>query len=378
MNIRKLFNKTYYKSYDLTSRYVTQLIYSLFNKFEIDILLASGYFSAEEILFKNNFHQQALKPLEWMLKYLANNKILDTITKQNKSSFRLTIKPQFLSNQELETIILEHDKRLLPSCELLNYVSQEYPNFFYGRKSGVDILFCSQKSQLWRDYFNNNHSGYSVYNHFGAQGFLFWTKHIKRYNCLELGCGTGSATLALLDCLFKERQCNKIKEYILSDISPIFLRQANQSLMHKFPNFNDFVLKRLDFNQMFLSQRFSTKSIDVVYSVNALHVADDLLFTLAEIRKILRKSGLLIMAEFIRSDETETPHPEFIFNLLDSYRMVKIDRKLRKTVGFLTCDAWEKILKKAGYTNIEIILNSDVHKMGGTPIAGIFKSCVKR
>jgi SAM-dependent methyltransferase len=372
--MRKLFNTRYYKSYNLTSRYVTQLIYSLFNKVKINILLASGYFSAEEILLKNNFHQQALKPLEWMLRYLANNKILDKTTKQDRSFFKLSIRPQFLSNRELEAIILKHDKRLLPSCELLDYVSQEYPNFFYGRKSGVDILFCSLKSHLWRNYFNNIHSGYSVYNHFGAYGFFLWTKHIKRYNCLELGCGTGGATLALLDSLFKECQSGRIKKYILTDISPIFLRQANQLLMHKFPDFDNFILKRLDFNKPFLSQGFLPRSIDIVYSVNALHVADDLLFTLSEIKKILRKGGLLIMAEFIRSDEDGTPHPEFIFNLLDSYRMVKIDNKLRKTAGFLTCEAWKKILEKTGYTNIEIILNSDIDGMNKIPIAGVFKS----
>jgi len=376
MRMKEFFNTTYYKSYDLTGLYVTQLIYSLFHKLNINRLLTSGYFSTEEILFKNNFHEQALKPLDWMLRYLVNNKILDSFTKLDRSYFKLVKEPQFLMNQDLEGIILEHDKRLMSSCELLKYVSQEYPDFLCGRKSGVDILFCSQKSYLWRDYFNNNHSGYSVYNHFGAYGFLLWTKHIKRANCLELGCGTGSASLVLLDSLFKESHPNIINEYILSDISPIFLRQASQSLMHQFPDFNDFILKRFDFNKEFLSQRLMLKSIDIVYSVNALHVAYDLLFTLSEIKKVLKKGGLLIMAEFIRSVETGTPHPEFIFNLLDSYRLVKIDEKLRKTAGFLTSDAWNKILKKSGYKDIEIILNSDVDKMGGTPIAGIFKCCV--
>jgi len=376
MGMKKFFNTTYYKSYDLTSLYVTQLIYSLFYKLSINKLLTSGYFSTEEILFKNKFNEQALKPLDWMLRYLVNNKILDSFTQLDRPYFKLVKEPQFLMNQDLEGIILEHDKRLLPSCELLKYVSQEYPDFLYGRKSGVDILFCSRKSYLWRDYFNNNHAGYSVYNHFGAYGFLRWTKHIKRASCLELGCGTGSASLVLLDSLLKESHPNKINEYILSDISPIFIHQASQSLMYEFPNFNDFVFKRLDFNKELLSQRLKPKSMDIVYSVNALHVAYDLLFTLSEIKKVLKKGGLLIMAEFIRSDETGTPHPEFIFNLLDSYRVVKIDEKLRKTAGFLTCDTWKKILEKSGYKDIEIMLNNDVDEMGRIPIAGIFKCCV--
>jgi len=115
----------------------------------------------------------------------------------------------------------------------------------------------------------------------------------------------------------------------------------------------------LDLNIPFTDQKMNQDCIDVVYSVNTLHVANDLAFSLDEIYKVLRNKGILVISELIRSGEKEVLCQEFIFNLLESYYDVKLDQYLRPIPGFLTPEYWKRSFKRAGFKNIELITNTD-------------------
>jgi len=374
MRIQEIFTENYYKVYDLTSDYVGELILSIFNQMDIIKILEVQYCSEVNIIEKLDLHEQSALPLRWMLMFLCNKNYLSYEEKEGKHYFKLN-KPIKLRNpEEIADRILAIDEMIIYSNRLLKNIRDEYPSFLLGKKTGIEILFSNEKAKLWRDYFSNNHKGYAVHNYFGACVMFKSFPLEGDIKILEVGSGTGSGTVALLNCLKKENLLLRVQEYILSDISPIFLRESNRLIMKEIADFDRILLRKIDFNRSIEEQKIAPESIDIVYGVNALHVANDLIFTLKEIKNVLRKNGKLVISECIRNNEIGTPQPEFIFNLLDSYRNVKTDPTLRKTVGFLTPHNWRILLEEVGFNDIEIILNTDFDR--GTrylPIGAVIK-----
>jgi SAM-dependent methyltransferase len=251
------------------------------------------------------------------------------------------------------------DKKIIPSANLMNYVISEYPNFFCGRKKGFEILFASDKMALWNDYFSNDNSGYNVYNYLGALAVSKWAFKGNSIRLLELGGGTGGASSALIEELKSKNLLSRISEYIFSDVSPIFLRLGNRAIMSRVSDSFNYSLKKLDFDKPLLEQNMGENEIDVVYAVNALHVAKNLVGSLKNIYRVLKPGGLIVFCEYCRPNIDYLLLQEFIFCLLDNYVEVDLDSNLRPVPGFLDYAHWQRNLEVAGFKNIEAIFNTD-------------------
>ena len=92
----------------------------------------------------------------------------------------------------------------------------------------------------------------------------------------------------------------------------------------------------------------------MAYAVNTLHVADDLAFTLGEIRRALSAGGQLMISECVRPRPGQTVYPEFVFNLLERFRAPRLHAEYRPTGGFLKPEHWTAALDAAGFTNVRI------------------------
>ena len=113
--------------------------------------------------------------------------------------------------------------------------------------------------------------------------------------------------------------------------------------------------KKFDFNIPIEEQGFSPNSIDVVWGVNAIHVAYDLRFTLKEIFRLLKDNGSLIVSETVRAIGNKMIQQELILNTLDDYWNVKIDKDIRPIHGFMEWSNWVNALKAAGYSDVKTI-----------------------
>ncbi|MDP3142702.1 MAG: class I SAM-dependent methyltransferase, partial [Candidatus Omnitrophota bacterium] len=159
------------------------------------------------------------------------------------------------------------------------------------------------------------------------------------------------------------------------DVSPIFLRLGNQAIMKIISEGFNYSLKKIDFEKPLFEQGIDENSIDMVYGVNALHVAKDLSNALSNIYKIIKPGGKIILSECCRPTESHLLLQEFIFNLLDSYVNVKLDPYFRPVPGFLDYEHWKRNLEAAGFKDIEALLNTDVNytqfSEGKAPILAI-------
>jgi SAM-dependent methyltransferase len=304
--------------------------------------------------------EQAKCSLNWMLDFLEQEGYLEKNVQNKKVFFKSKNDIPYSQTEQIAKEILELDKNWHPFIELIDSIASDYESFLRGSKSGIEILFYKDKMQLWNDYFNNNFSGYSVFNLCGAYGISKWFSQKDSGNILELGGGTGGAIIKVIDAFKRANTLEKIEKYVFSDVSPVFLRIGNRILAEKFPEIEDKVeLKVLDFNKPLSAQKIEQESFDAVYSVNALHTSNDLIFSLKEIYNALKGKGILVISELTRMSEAHVLPQEFIFTLLESYYNVNTDSLLRKKYGFLSPGVWKKHLEMAGFINIELITNAD-------------------
>ena len=97
------------------------------------------------------------------------------------------------------------------------------------------------------------------------------------------------------------------------------------------------------------AQDVAPESFDAVVSVNVLHVAKDLPFTLREIHAVLKTSGWLICAEGSVPDRTVRWRPDLVFAFLRGWWDVSTDYPLRPSPGFLMPNQWSDMLLANGY-----------------------------
>lgn len=356
--IAQIFTNQYNELCSLSKEYVLLLIVGILKKSNIYPLIESTFVSVKKILQDLDFIPKAKIPIFWMLSYLEERGFLEVKQVDNIAHFKISKNFPTLNPDKIISRMLKIDRNVLPSNLLLEKAARGYLDFFQGNKTAIDILFASDKMKLWTEYFNNKNSGYFVYNSFATLGLLKWFPDKTNIKIFEIGGGTGSATVFFLNEISNRGLINKIEKYVFSDISPIMLREGNKAIMEELRDDRMVQLKTLDFNKSFLSQNIKPDTFDVIFGVNSIHAANDLVESLENIYSVLKPGGLLILSECVRPRKNGLLFQELIFNLLDDYRDMELS-ELRPMPGFLDVKSWERILKKTSFKNIELLTNVD-------------------
>lgn len=355
--IAEIFPEKYYISYFNGISYVSHLLLQSFEKLGVLDLLKNKSVSSDEIIMGCNLNPNTKFVLDWTLDFLSQGSYLKKSLDKDGARYRC----EKIESIDLEALVretVELDSGILPSARLMEYVTSEYGNFFKGSKKGFEILFAQDKMALWTGYFSNDNSGYRPYNDLGALGVLKWALKRSNIRFLEVGGGTGGASAALIDLLKEKNLLSNISEYIFSDVSPAFLRLGNRAIMSRVADDFQYSLMRVDFDKPLVDQKIAEDSVDVVYGVNALHVAKDLVGSLKNIYRVIRPGGLIILSESCRPRADYLLSQEIIFNLLDNYVNVDLSN-IRPDPGFLDFEHWKLNLEAARFRNVEAISNTD-------------------
>jgi SAM-dependent methyltransferase len=299
--------------------------------------------------------QRALTPLDWILRRLAKRGLMEGIAARGQPR-RFCLRRAL---PELDPAAMVEEQRCedpswLPSYVLADTVAQDYPAFLRGERRGEEILFSATRLPLWAAFFSNDNGLYAVNNLAGAVAVEEWMPP-GPVAALELGAGLGSAAVALLQRLRMAGRWGEIRDYRFTDIVPVFLRRGQQALHTLFPDASFLKFAVLDENRSFSEQGAAPGSLSLVYAVNALHVARDLHFTLSEIFGALVPGGRLVIAECLRPTPDETMYPEFIFNLMETFRTPILHPVYRPHGGFLTPLQWRHAMETAGFVDVRTL-----------------------
>ncbi len=263
--------------------------------------------------------------------------------------------PSALPDLEPEEVAREqerHDPSALASYRMADLAAAAYPSVLRGTASGEAALFAPERIGAWFEYFSNDNVIYAISNRIGAIA-AERALHGDGGAVLELGGGLGSGTAAVLERLADAGRLPAVRSYRLTEIAPSFLRRAQRRLAGRFPGV-PLSFGRLDMDRPFGEAEVEAGTFALVYGVNTLHVARDLEFTLAEVRRALAPGGALVLSECVRPFPDRPVYIEFLFNLLEAFRAPRLVEPWRPNGGFLTPEQWTAALEACGFRAVTV------------------------
>ncbi|KAL4762391.1 type I polyketide synthase [Aspergillus foveolatus] len=193
-----------------------------------------------------------------------------------------------------------------------------------------------------------------VYPQMGA-----YCHELGRFNpklkVLEIGAGTGSATLPILKAL---NGCSGrfIQRYDFTDISPGFFEPAKERL-GDLANVVEF--RVLDAGRNAQEQGFEEGSYDLIVACNVIHATPRIDETLRNIRPLLKPGGKFMLMEISRY----TLYCNLVFGLFEGWWLGYDEGRTRSPL--LTDSEWCQRLGKAGFAHAEKAFVDYPHEDGG-------------
>jgi NADPH:quinone reductase-like Zn-dependent oxidoreductase/SAM-dependent methyltransferase len=167
-------------------------------------------------------------------------------------------------------------------------------------------------------------------------------------NILEVGAGTGGATLPIIRCLGggDTQKAPRFGHYTFTDVSSGFLREAKEKL-RVWGDLLDY--RTLDIYEDPVHQDYNEHSYDLIIACNVLHVTPKLERTLANVHKLLKPGGKLLLIE-----ETGNQLRQFIYALLPGWWQSE-DGRIDGPV--LDKSSWDELLKETGFSGLDLALD---------------------
>lgn len=230
-------------------------------------------------------------------------------------------------------------------AQKFSYALGEDPEFMDRILSGREPAYA----ELWHRATNVD----PLQDVHGVMGAEFVTRAFEGGTLLEIGGGTGSGTRNLLRRLAKEDGVGRIEKYIFSDISMRFIFQTRKEIMADYPAL-EADWKHVDINKPLTAQKIEPESVDLIFAINAAHVARDLVGFLKECRTCLRPGGQVVFGERVRDDPRMMAPRELALNL-SIYHRTAAERNsdYRPVHCYLTRENWHRALELAGFEQAE-------------------------
>jgi SAM-dependent methyltransferase len=285
--------------------------------------------------------------VRWLLATLA---LSGRATDVGDGRFRIPAALPDLDPEEITREQERHDPAALASYRMATLVAAQYPAVLRGTVSGEQALLAPDRIGAWFDYFSNDNVIYAISNRLGAIA-LERALPGDGGAILELGGGLGSGTVAALERFTRTGRLSAIRSYRFTEIAPSFLRRAQRRFAAHPPG-APLSSSRLDMDRPFGEAEVEQGAFALVYGVNTLHVARDLEFTLAEVRRALAPGGSLVLSECVRPFTGRPVYIEFLFNLLEAFRAPRLVDPWRPNGGFLTPEQWVAALEACGFRDV--------------------------
>ena len=166
---------------------------------------------------------------------------------------------------------------------------------------------------------------------------------------LEVGAGTGGATLPMLECLGGDRMGRpaRFSRFTYTDVSSGFFEQARE----KFDDWSALLeYKTLDISQDPENQGFEPNSYDLILACNVLHTTPRMQVTMTQTRKLLKPGGKLLLIE-----ETSSSLRQFIYETLPGWWHA--EESNRQNGPTMSVAGWNHLLRDTGFSGVDICLD---------------------
>lgn len=351
-----LLGEELYWSVELVERYAREWAVELAHGLGVPRALAAagGGATADDLARELGWVDGTAVPLEWLLEELAQAGGLLAVEGRDEAGrrFRPAGELRASRREAVREAALAHDPANAPFLDLLDLAGRAWPRVVTGEVAGGAALVGPGQLGLWMRYFANDNPVYAVNNRLAALAAA--NRLPEGARVLEVGAGAGSSSAALLEALEAGGRLAHLGAFRVTEPAAMLRRRGVRSLAERWPGVA-VEAGELDIDRPWAEQGIEPGSLDLVYGVNVFHVADDLAWTLAEARAVLRPGGWLVAGECLRPRPGQPIAAEMIFLLIEDFRDVKTDRDLRPGPGFLTPEHWVGLLERAGFSEVELV-----------------------
>jgi acyl transferase domain-containing protein/NADPH:quinone reductase-like Zn-dependent oxidoreductase/SAM-dependent methyltransferase len=242
-----------------------------------------------------------------------------------------------LSEKEVE-VVFQRTREAGVEGQMLARIGENLPGILAGE---VDSLSVMLEDDLLSRFYS---MGLIVPNYHQMAEYLklLAFKH-PHQRILEIGAGTGGATLPLIRALDCE-EGQLFDRYHYTDISAGFFEQG-KALLQEWIGRIDF--KTLDISKDPIQQGFQEGGYDLIIASNVLHATTSLDETVANCRTLLKPGGRLILIELTRL----TAHINTIFGTLSGWWAFEDGRE---DCPLLSTSQWNATLKRHGFNGLEV------------------------
>ena len=225
--------------------------------------------------------------------------------------------------------------------ELTCKLGERLPEVLRGNLDPLAVMM--EDDLLSRHYEDNDHL---LQNYARATKCIDAMAHQNPHlKFLEVGAGTGGATLPILRTLGGEAGSTpRFSHFTYTDISPGFFEKAKD----KFQAWDSLMsYQTLDVSSDPVPQGYEPHSYDVVIACNVLHATPLIRKTVANIRRLLKPGGKLLLIE-----ETRLKSSHFIYALLPGWWLSEDPD--RKNGPLLDPALWGRVLKDNSFSGIDV------------------------
>ena len=239
---------------------------------------------------------------------------------------------------------------VVPYLDLLDICSARLVEVLRGEVDANDVLFPGGQAHLVEPIYRGN----QVIDHFQSmvadaavaavrQGLQSLPPEGK-LRVLEIGAGTGGTSAFVIDALvpFASRV-----SYLFTDVGPAFLDAARQ----RFGQYPFVSFEHLDIEKSPASQGFDTNGFDIVIAANVLHATRDLGTTLAHVRSLSRKGGVLLLNEATARQDFNT----MTFGLTRGWWLFNDTERRIPHAPLLDAPGWLSALAEQGFNDMRIL-----------------------
>ena len=352
-----IFSERLYQSIELMERYSIELAVDLLGRLNVVEQLRE-WRSADELCALLRFQPPFRIALEWILARLVETRCVEVQGDRTTRSYRLGYMPWHPDLKRLRAFGVNIDPSNAATLDLLDHAANLYPAVATARQGGDQNLFGPQGIPLWLNYFHNDNLTYAVNNWVGAVVAADHLSSRRSLRILELGAGTGSGTEILLKLLDERGLLPRLERYLVTEPNAYFRRCNQRKLAAQYSNL-PLEWATLDLDLPWNTQGISPATFDLIYAVNVMHIAKNLVFSLNEARSALAADGWLVIGECVRPFADQPIYPELMFQILDSFTNVEIDPEIRPYPGFLTADQWRRAFVRAGFGQVDVTPDID-------------------
>lgn len=250
-----------------------------------------------------------------------------------------------MSADEENMAIEAYSERYPEDGLLLCAIGQNLPGILRGTIQPLEIML---QDDLLTTIYAEGHalrSGLSMFKEwFDLQGH----KH-PDMKVLEVGAGTGSVTLPILQVLGgRGGRTPRFGSYCFTDISSGWFEKA-QELFRPWQGRLEF--KKLNIEEDVLEQGFEAQSFDVIAASNVFHATRRIDVTLANCFKLLKPGGKLVIGELTYSQDCVG----LAFGTLSGWWLSEDGRK---GGPLMTQAEWHRRLQESGYSGLDMAVGA--------------------